>query len=209
MLPLQSLQRRYATKHFDPSKKISDTDLHTITESFRLSPSSFGLQGRGCVVVQDVDIRSQLLTHSYGQAQVVDASHLLVLCRRTDIDSAWVIKYTQSIADTRDIPVDTLDEYRDMMDGFVSSKSSEELAVRLTKQVYIAAWITMMTCAELGIDACPMEGFDPSAYDELLDLPSKHLASCMILPIGYRAVDDSYATWAKVRFPREEMIKTV
>ena len=106
---LTQLKWRYATKSFDPNKKLSDADLDVLLETLRLSPSSFGLQGRGFVVVENPELRQQLLPYARNQTQVVDASHLIVLCRRTDVDTDFVNRYFDSIATQRNMDISTLE----------------------------------------------------------------------------------------------------
>lgn len=98
---LTQLNRRYATKHFDTTKKLSQEQMDILTETLRLSPSSFGLQGWGFVVVENTELRQQLLPYAWNQVQVTEASHLIVLCRRTDVDTDYVQHYFDNIAQTR------------------------------------------------------------------------------------------------------------
>lgn len=135
---LTYLNRRYATKHFDVTKKLSSDQLKTLEEVLRLSPSSFGLQGRGFVVVENPDLRQQLLPYARNQAQVIDASHLIVLCRRTDVNIDFVKHYMDSMATTRHQDLPQLDGYKNMILGFLEAKDDIALAQWLTKQVYIA-----------------------------------------------------------------------
>jgi nitroreductase len=203
---LTALNWRYATKSFDKEKKLDASQLDTLLESLRLSPSSFGLQGRGFVVVENPELRQQLLPYARNQAQVVDASHLIVLCRRTDVNTDFVQKYFEDMAQTRNMDISTLDGYKNMILGFLEGKSQEDLAIWLTKQTYIAQGFLLSACAMLGIDACPMEGFDPKKFDEILGLADHNLASCVIVPVGYRSAEDGYAHAPKIRFAKEDLI---
>ena len=205
----ESLLWRYATKKFDAQKKLSDTQVSILLESLTLSPSSFGLQWWGFVVVENPEYRKQIMSHARNQAQVVDASHLLVLCRRTDVDLDFVQRYIQTIADTRSVSLESLDGYKQMIMWFVSSKDTTALNERLTKQTYIAQWMLLSTCAMLHIDACPMEWFDPKACDEILWLADRNLASCVLVPVGYRAAEDVYASAPKVRFTHDELVVVI
>ncbi len=203
---LNALNWRYATKSFDTEKKLDASQLDTLLESLRLSPSSFGLQGRGFVVVENPELRQQLLPYARNQAQVVDASHLIVLCRRTDVDTDFVNRYFEDIAHTRNMDISVLDGYKNMILGFIEGKSQDELKIWLTKQTYIAQGFLLSACALLGIDACPMEWFDSSKFDEILGLADHNLASCVVVPVGYRSADDKYAYAPKVRFAKEDLI---
>ncbi|AKH33153.1 Putative NAD(P)H nitroreductase YfkO [candidate division SR1 bacterium Aalborg_AAW-1] len=203
---LNALNWRYATKSFDKEKKLDANQLDTLLESLRLSPSSFGLQGRGFVVVENPELRQQLLPYARNQPQVVDSSHLIVLCRRTDVDADFVNRYFEDIAHTRNIDISALDGYKNMVLGSVEGKSKEDLAIWLSKQTYIAQGVLLTTCALLGIDACPMEGFDSAKFDEILGLFDYNLASCVITPVGFRSSDDGYSHAPKVRFAKEDLI---
>lgn len=112
---LDSLQWRYATKQFDPTQKISDTDLQQLTEALRLAPSSFGLQPWKFLVVTDPAVRETLVSHSRGQRQVADASHLIVLCARDTVDEAYVESYIADVAQTRSLDPSLLEGYKNMM----------------------------------------------------------------------------------------------
>ena len=154
---LESLQWRYATKQFDPSKKISDNDLHQLTEALRLSPSSFGLQPWKFLIVTDPSIREQLVSHSRGQRQVADASHLIVLCARDTVDEAYIESYIADMVQTRGIQASMLDGYKNMMIGFSQNHTSDSIKIRTDKQVYIAQGVLLVATAMMQIDACPME----------------------------------------------------
>lgn len=205
---LDVLHWRYATKTFDPNRKLEASQIETLWESLRLSPSSFWLQGWGFVIVENTDLRQQLLPYARNQSQVVDASHLFVLCRRTDVDTDFVEKLFQDMAQTRNLDISSLDGYKHMILWFLEGRSQEDLAVWLTKQVYIAQWFLLSACAMLGIDACPMEWFDTHKCDEILGLSNYNLASCVIVPVWYRSAEDKYAHAPKVRFPKSEVIIT-
>jgi nitroreductase len=200
------LHRRYATKQFDTEKKIPKEQFDQLLQSLRLSPSSFWLQGWWFVVVESKDLREQLKPYSRDQPQVIDASHLVVLCRTTKMDTDRVNKYIEKVAKVRWIPLENLDGFKNMMLSHLEGKSDEEIANRLTKQVYIAQWFFLSACAQLQIDACPMEWFDLKKYDEILWLEKDGLASCVIIAAWYRHVDDPYAWLSKVRFDFENIV---
>jgi len=203
---LSQLHRRYATKQFETTKHLTEEQLDTLLESLRLSPSSFGLQWRGFIVIENKELREQLLPYSRNQTQIVDASHLIVLCRRTDMDTDFIQRYIDDIAKTRNIDIENLDGFKSMMLWFLEAKDEQTLAIRLTKQVYIAQWFLLSACALLGIDACPMEWFDTHNYDEILELKKHNLASCVIVPVWFRSTEDPHASMKKVRFSKQEII---
>lgn len=204
---LENLHWRYATKKFDPTKKIPDSVWKTLEQSLVLSPSSFGLQPWKFFVVKSPEIRNQLLEHSWGQKQVVDASHLVVLAIKKDVDSEDVDRYIARMAEVRDVPQDSLQGLADMVKGYLQNPpyplNVNEWAAR---QTYIALGFYLTCAAMLGIDTCPMEGFVPAKYDEVLGLDKRGYHAVVVCPAGYRADDDKYATMAKVRYPTEDVV---
>ncbi len=202
---IENLNWRYATKSFDPSKNVSDEDLQTILEAFRLSASSFGLQPWKLFVVKSQDLKEKLLPFSWNQAQVTQAPYHLVFARNTVDWNTLVNEFIQDTADTRGVDLETLQGYKDMMLNFLANMSEEQKTVWANKQVYIALGSLMTILAEMRIDSCAMEGISPADYDEVLGLKDKWFASVVALPIGYRAEDDKYSSLEKVRFPIEKV----
>lgn len=119
---VEKLNWRYATKAFDSSKKIAASDWSALEESLRLSPSSFGLQPWKFIVVKSDAKRQELLPHSWGQKQVVDASHLVVFAIKNDLSVADVDRHIATVASTRGVSQDSLKQYRDIMAGFIGEK---------------------------------------------------------------------------------------
>jgi len=204
-----ALWRRYATKKFDPSKKISSKDMQTLKESLRLSPSSFWLQPRKFVIVTDQDKKNALVEHSRWQKQVADCDALFVLCSLTTVDETHIQKYIDSIVATRWISEESLAGYKDMMIWSLKNRSEEEKKERMDKQLYIALWFLMETAGLLQIDTCPMEWFIPAKYDEILGLEKHWLRSVVVCPVWYRDHSDSYEDKDKVRFTQEDMFITI
>ncbi|HEY5714643.1 MAG TPA: NAD(P)H-dependent oxidoreductase [Candidatus Gracilibacteria bacterium] len=220
---ISDLQWRYATKQFDPEKKISDQDFQTLLEALILTPSSYGLQPWKFVVVQDPELRAKLVPHSWNQRQIVEASHLIVLCRLQNIDEKYIDHYVQTIAQKRTAHakgtdhdqalkamMESLGSYKEMMvGGVLKGMDDTSRAQWAEKQVYIALGNLMTVAATMHIDACPMEGFDPQKYDEILGLKAKGLHAVVICPVGYRSKDDKYAHLAKVRFEASQLVETL
>lgn len=203
---LQKLNWRYATKGFDPAKKLSAEQVEGLLEALRLAPSSFGLQPWKFVLVENAELRAKLRASSWNQAQITEASHLIVLCRKDKLTQADVNAYIEDTARTREQELASLDGFRDMMHGFLDAMDSEKAAIWATKQVYIALGVLLSACAAADIDSCPMEGFDAAQYDEILDLPAKGLHAVVVCPVGFRSADDKYAMAKKVRYSKEEVI---
>ena len=204
---LDSLNWRIATKKFDPARKIAPDIWKTLEEALVLSPSSFGLQPWKFVVVTDPAVRQKLRPVAWNQPQITDASHLVVFCVRKDLSAKDVEHYVQSIAKIRGVAVDSLDSYKKMMQGSVESAAKGSyLNEWSSRQVYIALGTFLTSCAVLGVDACPMEGFQPEEFDKILGLPVQGLHAVVLATAGYRAADDAYASLKKVRFPASEVI---
>lgn len=202
---INKLNWRYATKQFDPSKKLSEDQLFAVKEAFRLSPSSFGLQGWKFIHIVDAEKRSKLQEAAYGQTQIVDASELFVLTIPTNYGVDDVNKYVETVAEVRKMKIEDLTGLTESLMGFVSSKSQEQITAWLRNQIYIALGFVMAVCAVDEIDACPMEGFNAEKFDEILGLKEKNLTSVVCLPVGFRSEEDKYAKLPKVRFSQEDI----
>lgn len=209
---IDSLKWRYAVKKFDTDKKISDKDLAKIKEALILSPSSFGLQAWKFLIITDDEIREKLREHSWGQTQITDCSHLVVLCNLEKIDEVFLDKFIKLNVDKGNRPAESLEGYRKMIyDNVVepNSRSGKNQKEYMQKQVYLALGNLMTTCAALGIDTCAIGGFDPKKYDEVLGLKAKGIQSCVVCPIGYRSDDDAHQNDPKIRFGEPELIEEV
>lgn len=200
---------RYATKKFNPEMKISSEDFDTICESLRLVPSSYGLQPVKYIVVNDKSMREKLLPLAYNQPQITAASHLIVICSYRNISPNMVGEHLSLMSETRNIPLEDLSKFGENMDASFAKLSAEELCEWTAKQAYISLGHIMHTCANLRIDATPMEGFNKTAFDEALNLASKNLQSVLLLAVGYRSSEDNLARLAKVRKSTEDLFETI
>lgn len=208
MALIEQLNKRYATKRFDASKKLSANDLSTLLEAIRLSASSYGLQAYKVLVVENAAIRKQLRQAAWDQSQITDASQLLVFAVDANFDEKGVDRFVDLVAKTRNIDPASLNGYGDMMKGSFK-RPKEEVQIWLSRQVYIALGFGLVAAAELNIDACPMEGFDTNQFDEILGLKEKGLKSVVIMAVGYRSSEDGYQHLAKVRRFKDELFITV
>ena len=207
---LEQLNWRYAVKKFDPTKKIPESTWKALEQSLVLSPSSFGLQPWKFFVVNNKEKREQLLAHSWGQKQVIDASHLVVLAIKKGVGEADVDRYVQRMSEVQNVAIANLDKFAGMIKGFISKPPYHfEIDDWSTRQTYIALGFFMTAAAMLGVDTCPMEGFIPSKYDEVLGLSEQGYSAVVVCPLGYRAADDKNATKPKVRFLTEEVVEYI
>lgn len=203
---LKDLAWRYATKKFDVTKRLSNEKISVVKEAFNLTATSFGLQPVRLLIIEDDHLKKALVSHSMNQQQVADASHVLVFCIEKKVDSAYVKKYFDRVKEIRDTPDDILQPYREYLLDHFKEKSQNETDLWATKQAYLAMGNLLTTCAIEKIDACPMEGFDPFGYNEILELSEKSLQAVLVMPIGYRADDDLFASLKKVRKPIKDTI---
>ena len=207
---LSVLNWRYATKQFDPAKKIAAATWAALEDTLVLSPSSFGLQPYRFVVVDDKATREKLLPNTWNQRQVVDASHYVVFAARTSITEKEIDTFLKLTADTRGMAVEALNGYRGMMTGFLLSDGFKPRVQQWAAlQAYIAIGNFMTAAGLIGVDTCPIEGFNPAEYDKILNLPAQGYASVVCCAVGYRAVTDKYATAKKVRPPKADLVKHV
>ena len=167
---VEQLNWRYATKKFDTSKKLSELKLKRLTEAFNLTATSFGLQTIKMVVVSNAELKKTLVSHSYNQNQVAEASHLLVICIQNDITDDDVVEYFNNVKNIRNTPDAILDPFRKNLLKNMQDKSIEARQQWSKNQAYIALGNLMTICAVEGIDSCPMEGFVSEKYDTILKL---------------------------------------
>lgn len=196
---IKQLQWRYATKKFDRNKKLSSTKLKTLKEAFNLTATSFGLQTIKLIIVEDEALRLPLVKHAFNQKQVLEASHLLVICIQNDISEEDIDTYYDNIKSIRETSDTILDPYRLDLINYIKKMSIEERQQWSKNQAYIALGNLMTVCAVENIDSCPMEGFLPEQYDAVLELGKMKLKSVLLLPVGYRADDDMFSEFEKVR----------
>ena len=200
---------RYATKKFDTTKKVSTEDLNTLKEAIRLSASSFGLQPYKVLIIENPEIRAQLVGASWGQKQIADASHLIVFANELNLGEAHVDAYFKNLIETRGIPAEAIKDYSEFMKSSVLGIPEDIRAIWAAKQTYIALGNLLNAAAELKIDVTPMEGFVAEQYNEILGLKAMGLNASLIAPIGYRHEEDATQHYAKVRKSNEDLFITL
>jgi nitroreductase len=196
---IDHLSWRYATKTFDENRKIEDDKLAILFKAFNLTATSYGLQPIKLLVLENKELQSKLVKHSMGQAQIAQASHVLVFCIETKIDADYIIDYFNRIKQIRNTPDKIIKPFKNFLVEDFSNKSPDNIESWAIKQAYLAMGNILTVCAIEGIDSCPMEGFDPNQYDKILGLDQKGLKSVLLLPIGYRSDDDMFSAFKKVR----------
>lgn len=199
MNTIQSLQWRYAVKKFSTTKQLSKTQIQTLKEAFNLTASSYGLQPLKMVVVKNKAIQKELVAHSFRQTQVEDASHLLVICVPKNYALKEVESYFKLVKKIRNTPDEVLNPFKDFLTSEIGKKTQEELLIWNKNQAYLALGNLLTVCAVEQIDACPMEGFIPKKYDEVLGLEAHNLTATLVIPVGFRADDCFMKDLKKVR----------
>ena len=196
---LENLKWRYATKKFETEKKVSKQDLDILKEAIQLTPTSYGLQPFKILIIKDLETRNKLSSASYNQPQITTASHLFVFCNYTQLPKNEIENYIQLTAKTQHISPNILDDYKQLISNDLNQRNQTEIQNWSKNQNYIAMSNLLNACAELKIDACPMEGFDNKAYNEVLGLDKLQLNASILVPIGYRAIHDNSQYREKVR----------
>lgn len=204
---LKALNWRYAAKIFDPSKPVSEEDFGTILESARLAPSAFGIEPWKFFVIENPEVRAKLRAVGYDQPKITDASKLVVIAYRTDMAVNGANELITRTAVQQGVGEESLMGLRSMVEGSMS-RGEEQVRIWAKAQAYIPLGMMIETAALLGVDAGPMEGFDPAGVDEVLGLKEQNLASTSMIAFGYRG-EDPAALRPKVRRVFEEVVEFV
>jgi nitroreductase len=178
-------------------------------EAVQLAPSSYGLQLYKVLVVENKALREKLRKVSWDQSQITDASHVLVFCNYVTVNDGHVDTYLQQIAKTQQVSIDDLGGAGIFMKQKINEMTYAQQVQWTARQTYLALGNLLTACATMRIDACPMEGFEPEAYNELLGLTAQGLNAQVVAPIGYRAADDHTQHRAKVRKPIQQLFEVL
>lgn len=206
--------RRHSCKAFDPHKKIPPALFHPLAEVLRLSPSSVNSQPWHCFVATSETGKQKIARatpghYSYNTPKLLDCSHALALCVRNELDDAWLdTLLAQEVADGRLHGDEAIAKQRDTRRYYVDLHRNElhDTAAWLEKQVYLALGALLQGAAALGIDACPIEGFDAQALDDALGLKTQGLRGAVLVALGYRSDKDFNAALPKSRVAAEQVI---
>ena len=207
---LEQLQWRYATKKMDASKTVSQDKVDRIVEAARLAPSSSGLQPYEVVVVSNPEVRARIRAAANDQAQITEGSHLLVF-------AAWDTYTADRINHMFDLHVyarggtnEGWENYRNMLLKNYPAREAQVNFEHAARQAYIGLGASLIAAALEQVDSTPMEGFQPAAVDEILNLSARGLRSVALMPLGYRlSGQDWLEPLVKVRRPRSEFVTEV
>ncbi|WP_293915918.1 MULTISPECIES: NAD(P)H-dependent oxidoreductase [unclassified Sphingobacterium] len=204
---LEDLSWRYATKKYDPSKKVSTEDVHKIIEAARLAPTSSGLQQFRVLLITNQELKEKIVPVAMDQQIIADCSHLLVFAAWDQYTEERIDEIYNRTTDERELPRGRFSSYTDRLKSLYLTQSAEENFVHTARQAYIGFGLAIAQAAELKIDTTPVEGFNNQQLDELLGLTEKGLKSVTLLPIGYRDNEgDWLVSMKKVRNPQSEFI---
>ncbi len=201
-----ALHWRYATKRYDSTHQVDESILDEILESIRLAPTSLGLQPFKAYVITDSEMKTQLSPACYNQPQIIESSVVVVFAAITELTTMDIEKHIHRIANTRQIPVESLDGFQKSITNFTGNKDQQQIKDWAAKQTYIALGFALLSAAQHQIDSTPMEGFNASEVDRILQLESQKLHATVILTLGKRSeANDTLAQAPKVRKNAEEM----
>jgi nitroreductase len=207
---LEALNWRYAVKKFDSTKKLTTQQINRIKEALQLTPTSMGLQLMKFVMVESNEVKKIITPIAYNQPQIEDASHLLIMCRKTDVKPQDIDSFIAQAASINNLEV----SHKAMQDYDKSLRVSlsipkEQQKIWMDNQVYIALGNLMTVCAIEEIDACPMEGFDRKRLNKELGFNEQHLDAVIIFALGHRSEEDYRLQFKKVRRPIEDLFQTI
>lgn len=206
---IENQQWRYATKKFDATKKISNSDFEILKEAIRLSSSSYGLQPYQVIIVENPELRQQIQPVAWGQTQIVEASHLIVFAHVVNFGEEGIDSYLENMANTRGLSLDAVAGYGAFMKSKILGLPEETRNQWTAKQTYLALANLLNAAAELKIDVTPMEGFEPEKVNEILGLNQLGLHATLLATVGYRHEEDSTQHYIKVRKSNEDLFITL
>lgn len=206
---IDKLNWRYATKAMT-GEKISEDKVDQIIEAISLSPTSSGLQPFEVIVVTNQEVKDKIRPVSWNQSVVSDCSHLLVFAAWDQYTEERINHMFDMVNKVRGFKNEGWENYRQQLLSIYPKQDPEVSFQHAARQAYIAFTNAINAAAFLGIDATPLEGFEPTKVDEILNLKEKGLRSCVMLPIGYRDADkDWLVNLKKVRKPKEELVTVI
>jgi len=207
---LKKLEWRYATKKMNPAKAVPQEKVERIVEAARLAPTSSGLQPFEIIVITSKEVREQIKPKAWGQNQITDGSHLLVFAAWDNYTPERINAMFDMTNAQRGGTNEGWENYRKMLLSTYPQRDMQVNFEHAARQAYIGLGAALIAAAFEEVDATPMEGFDPKALDEILNLQARGLRSVAIVPLGYREESgDWLVNLKKVRRPREQFLTEV
>lgn len=206
---LEKLNWRYAAKAMN-GEKVPQEKVDNILEAISLAPTSSGLQPFEVYVVTNQAIKEKIQPIAYNQSVITECSHLLVFAAWDTYTPERINKQFDLTNEVRGFKNEGWENYRQMLLNSYPQRDAEVNFNHAAKQAYIAFGYATIAAAYEGVDATPMEGFNPVELDEILGLKEKGLRSCLILTLGYRAAEkDWLVNLKKVRKSRANLITAI
>ena len=203
---IEALNWRYATKRMT-GEKLPTEKVETILEAVRLAPTSSGIQPFTILHITDKQLLEKIRPIANNQAQITEASDLLVFAAWEDVTSQHIDAVYDRIAGERDLAPGAQKEYVEKLKTRFAGYTPEFRAQGAVRQTYLALGIAITAAALEKADAAPMEGFRNADLDQLLGLPEKGLRSYALLALGVRdTATDKLVHLKKVRRPKEELV---
>ncbi len=206
---LESLRNRYSVKKFDKDKTVSSDLIANILEAAKLSASSLGLQPYEIIIVQSAEMKEKLVPAFYNPSQISTCSHLIVLVSKNTIGEEYIGKYFSHISQTREIPLESLNPFKQSISSHIEKLSPEEVMAWADKQCYIVLGNLMFAAALENVDTCPMEGFSPEKIAHALEIDASTEKVAVTLALGYRSEEDQFQKLKKVRKPNDKLFKFI
>ncbi len=207
---IDRLNWRYATKKMNPDKAVPEDKVERILEAVRLAPTSSGLQQFEVIVVTNREVREKIKPIAWNQEQVTDASHLIVFAAWDNYTPERINHMFDLVNDERGFRSEGWEAYRQMLLTTYPQRDAETNFEHAARQADVGLGIALTAAAFEEVDATPMEGFDPAALDEILDLRARGLRSVAMMPLGYRADEGDWLLGLKkVRRPVDEFVSRV
>jgi nitroreductase len=200
---LYKMGARKSPKIFDGSE-IDALNYHELVAICNLAPSSMGIQPVRMITIKSKKAKAELLKATYNQKQVESCSHLIALVVKNNILSKDIDDYIGNIAITRGQSKDSLNGFRNNIVDHLNRLDKREYDQWVSNQAYLVLGTLLTACAAKGIDACAMEGFNPSEYDRILGLKPKGYHTVVLCAIGNTSPEDPMKDEAKVRVPNSE-----
>lgn len=207
---IDQLQWRYATKKMDAKKLVPLEKVEHILEAIRLTASSSGLQPYELIVITNQGIRQKIKEAANNQSQITDCSHLIVFAAWDNYTADRINAAFDMTETIRNFTSESGTAYRQMLLKTYPARDAEVNFTHAAKQAYIGLGTALIAAAYEKVDCTPMEGFNPTAVDEILNLKAKGLRSVVMLPLGYRnSEEDWLVNLKKVRRTKEQFISWI
>ena len=202
----KAMHFRHACKIFDENKKINDEEMRYILEAGHTSPSSFGMEGWKFLVITNEALKAKLRPVCWDQVQITSCSHLVVILSAIEnvkVESGEVEKRFSR----RDMSQENLEMYMGLYASHLKTtlSSDENIYHWTSRQTYIALANMMTAAAYIGIDSCPIEGFEKEKVEEILELDTTKWQVSIIVPFGYRVNDQS----EQIRLPFDDVVEFI